>query len=277
VSAYLGPAIDGRSPSKEDQIMKTALTSSPAVPRNRRTALLAWAFLAIVTSTAAVEASEPGIACVQNQLNALGFDAGSADGSIGPNTRTAAEEYRRWMSGGAGGDGWSQPALTALNGEQWCRQIAVDHPETAEYQPVAIDQSYTVTASKGLVATFSLPAEGRISDVHLFFAFKTECEGDLWAMLTSPTGTKVVVMDRGEHRCSGTPTDFDSNNEELGRFFKGGRADGKWTFEFKDLNSNFEQGQLEEVRLEWWVTANGKTTKHTASLDGLPAFIPNPN
>jgi len=265
--------------------MKTTLRSLPvAILFNlgamRRTALLAAsALLAVMASSPASAASEPGIACVQNQLNALGFDAGSADGSIGPNTRAAAEEYRRWMSGGAGSDGWSQPALNALNGEQWCRRIAVDHPETAKYQAVTvnIEQSYTVTASKGLVATFTLPTEGRISDLHLFFAFKTECEGDLWAQLKSPTGTKVVVMDKGLRRCSGTPTDFDSNNEELGQFFKGGRANGDWTFEFKDLNSNFEQGQLEEVRLEWWVTANGKTTKHTASLDGLPIFIPNPN
>jgi len=48
-------------------------------------------------------------------------------------------------------------------------------------------------------------------------------------------------------------------------------------FEFKYLNNNFEQGQLEEVRIEWWVTANGKSTRYSASLDGLPAFIPNPS
>jgi subtilisin-like proprotein convertase family protein len=263
--------------------MKNSLKSllaiaAPGAPR-RNTLLATSVLLAIAASPAVSSASEPGIACVQNQLGALGFDAGGADGSIGPLTRSAAEEYRRWMSSGAGGEGWSQPALTALNGEQWCRRIAEDHPETARYQPVpvTIEQSYTVSASKGLVATFSLPMEGRISDVHLFFGFKTECEGDLWAMLSSPTGAKVVVMDKGLHRCSGTPTHFDSNNEELGRFFNGGRARGTWKFEFKDLNSNFEQGQLEEVRLEWWVTANGATTKHSASLDGLPAFIPNPN
>lgn len=29
-------------------------------------------------------------------------------------------------------------------------------------------------------------------------------------------------------------------------------------------------------RTSWWVTANGETTKYSASLDGLPAFIPNP-
>jgi len=145
------------------------------------------------------------IGCVQKQLNALGFDVGAADGSIGPLTRTAAEEYRRWMSSGAGGEGWSQPALTTLNGEQWCRKVAEDHPETARYQPVpvTIEQSYTVSASKGLVATFSLPTGGRISDAHLFFRFKTKCEGDLWAMLS--IGAKVVVMDKSLHRCSGTP------------------------------------------------------------------------
>lgn len=259
--------------------MKTELLSLPRKSGRRAALLAATALLAVVTSTAVAAASEPGIACVQKQLNALGFDAGTADGSIGPNTRSAAEEYRRWMSGGAGDEGWSQPALTALNGELWCRRIAQDHPETAKYQAVAVvvEQSYTITPRGGLVATFSLPAEGRISDVHLFFGFKTECEGDLWAMLTSPTGNKVVVMDRGQQRCSGTPTHFDSNNEELGQFFKGGRAEGPWKFEFKDLDANFNQGQLEEVRLEWWVTANGETTKHSASLDGLPAFIPNPS
>jgi subtilisin-like proprotein convertase family protein len=67
------------------------------------------------------------------------------------------------------------------------------------------------------------------------------------------------------------------NNEELGPFFKGSRAAGPWKFEFKDLDANFNQGQLEEVRLEWWVTSDGETKKHSASLDGLPAFIPNPS
>lgn len=255
--------------------MKTELKPLP-----RRAALLAAsALLAVVASTVGASAAQPGIACVQNQLNALGFKAGVADGSIGPNTRTAAEEYRRWMFNGAGGEGWTQPALTALNGELWCRQIAADHPETARYNvPVAtVEQTLTVTPGKGLVATFTLPADGKVSDVHLFFGFKTECEGDLWAMLTAPNGRNVVVMDRGLQRCSGTPTHFDSNNEELGSFFKGGRANGTWKFEFKDLDSNFNQGQLEEVRLVWWVTANGETTKYSASLDGLPAFIPNPS
>lgn len=244
-----------------------------------KTLLAASALLAAVALPAAALAAEPGIACVQNQLNALGFDAGRADGSIGPLTRSAAEEYRRWMMSGAGGEGWSQPALTALNGDLWCKKIATDHPETAEYQPmpVTIEQSTTIDGKKGLVATFNLPMEGRISDLHLFFGFKTECEGDLWGMLSSPTGAKVVVMDKGLQRCSGTPTHFDSNNEELGPFFKGVKAQGNWKFQFRDLNNNFEQGQLEEVTIEWWVTANGKTTRYTASLDGLPAFIPNPS
>jgi subtilisin-like proprotein convertase family protein len=243
------------------------------------TLLAASVLLAIAASPVISVASEPGIGCVQKQLNALGFDAGRADGSIGPLTRSAAEEYRRWMTGGAGGEGWSQPALTALNGELWCRQITKDHPETAALQPipVTIEQSYTVDGKKGLVATFSLPVEGRVSDVRLYFAFKTECEGDLWGQLSSPTGARVVVMDKGLHRCSGTPTDFNSDNEELGQFFKGGPAEGNWTFEFKDLNNNFEQGQLTAVRLEWFVTANGLTTKYKAALDGLPAFIPNPS
>lgn len=111
--------------------------------------LLSLVFL--LPSTFAARAEQPGIRCVQNQLNALGFSSGTPDGTIGKQTRKAAEDYRAWMSGGAGGKGWRQPALTALNGEFWCEKVGEAHPEVAKYSAAPVRLVAKVNA-----ATFDL-------------------------------------------------------------------------------------------------------------------------
>lgn len=109
----------------------------------RSIAIALTALTFALCSGSSAMAEQPGIRCVQNQLNALGFNSGKADGSIGAQTRKAAEDYRKWMSDGAGEKGWSQPALTALNGEFWCKKVGEAHPEVAKF----------ATAGERLVAT----------------------------------------------------------------------------------------------------------------------------
>jgi len=73
------------------------------------------------------------VRCVQQQLNRLGFDAGTADGIIGSRTFGAAESYIRYMKAGAGEPGWNQPDLTAANARHWCEKVADAHAEARRY------------------------------------------------------------------------------------------------------------------------------------------------
>ena len=222
-------------------------------------------------------AEQPGVRCVQNQLNALGFNSGRPDGTIGTLTRKASEQYRTWMSGGAGGENWSFPALTAMNGQMWCEGVAKDHPEVANFvTPVAEPTQYTSSGAGGLVAIFDVPVEGRITDWELHFGFKTECENDHRASLTSPSGQTLGLMDRGLGRCSGTPTSFWSDWDDPGPF-KGTQAKGKWKFVFKDLDANFHSGALEKVRMKLFISNGGTVTEYVVNLEGLPRQVPNPS
>jgi hypothetical protein len=222
-------------------------------------------------------AEQPGVRCVQNQMNALGFNSGRPDGTIGPRTRQAAEEYRAWMAGGAGGDGWSHPALTALNAQTWCEEVAKDHPEVARFVTPAFEPAqYTASGARGLIATFDVPVAGRITGWQLQFTFRTECEKDHYASITSPTGRQMVLMDRGLGRCSGTPSVYSSDNNDPGPFL-GVRANGKWQFVFKDLDANFHSGALEAMRMKVTVNNGGVVSEHTVELDGLPRQVPNPS
>lgn len=244
----------------------------------KRTSLLIASTCSLFAVFTSASWAQPGIQCVQNQLNALGFSAGSADGSIGPKTRAAAEEYRNWMMSGAGGANWSQPPLTALNGEFWCDRVGDAHPAVAKYAVTAapeIDQKVS-TGDDSVVAKFTLAVAGRVTGMTLDFKFKTECENDHWAAITAPNGKKMILMDRGNGRCSGSPMTFDSEND-LGSFFGGSNVRGSWEFEFKDLDSNFEQGVLEQVRVNWTVQDDGVTTEHSTSLAGVPFQVPNPS
>jgi hypothetical protein len=221
-------------------------------------------------------AEQPGIRCVQGQLNALGFNSGRPDGTIGPRTRQASEEYRTWMADGAGGDGWNQPALTALNGQDWCEQVAKDHPEVARFvAPASEPTEYTSSGASGLVATFDVPVAGRITDWELRFSFNTECENDHYAAVTSPNGRKLVLMERGLKRCTGAPTVYSSDNNDPGPF-KGINAKGKWQFVFKDLDANFHSGALQALTMKVTVNNGGVASQHTVELDGLPRQVPNP-
>jgi subtilisin-like proprotein convertase family protein len=220
-------------------------------------------------------AEQPGIRCVQNQLNALGFNLGTPDGTIGTKTRSAAEEYRAWMSGGAGEAGWSQPPLTALNGEFWCQKVGEAHPEVAKYAVAApAGPQYDVTPGK-MVATFDVPVAGTISAWRMRFEFKTQCENDHRIVLLSPAGRSVGLMERGLHRCSGKSAIFTSDNTD-GSAFLGSSAQGTWTMTFEDLDANAYTGALTKVRMDLGLDAGGATTKYTVKLTGLPKKVPNP-
>ena len=220
-------------------------------------------------------AEQPGIRCVQNQLDALGFKAGVADGTIGTATRAAAEEYRAWMSGGAGGAGWSQPPLTALNGEFWCQKVREAHPEVAKFG-LPLPQTHYEVSPGELVATFGFAEPGTISAWKVSFEYRTQCENDHKIVLTSPSGQSVVLMDRGLKRCSGRSTVFSGNGGDTSNFV-GSAAAGTWKFTFEDLDANRYTGALDKVQMQLTTTNAGTSTKQTVSLAGLPISVQNPN
>lgn len=259
--------------------LETKVQQSPCRPAGRLSHALATAFMlgaALLAFAAPAHADQPGIRCVQNELNALGFMSGVPDGSFGPQTSQAAEEYRTWMINGGGNTDWNGPPLNGANGEAWCAQVAKDHPEVARF--VGADHpsvQYTANGQDGLVATFEVPLEGRITAWELTFVFKTECENDHWASIESPSGDLVVIMDRGLHRCSGKPSVFTGSTKNAPPL-TGTEASGQWKLVFKDLDANFYSGFLMQARLKLTVERDGVVSKQTVRLDGLPRAIPSP-
>lgn len=86
--------------------------------------------VAIVIS--ALASAMPAIAsdavlCVQKQLNALGFDAGSEDGQFGSQTRQAGERYRQYMTKKYAG--WGSSPVSRGNASEWCKQIPNANPK----------------------------------------------------------------------------------------------------------------------------------------------------
>jgi hypothetical protein len=259
--------------------LKTKVRHAFCRPEHRLSPALATALMlgaALLAFATPANADQPGIWCVQSELNALGFTAGVPDGSFGPQTRQAAEEYRTWMINGGGNDAWHEPPLNSANGEAWCAQMAKDHPEVARF--VGADRPsvhYSSSGHDGLVATFEVPFEGSITRWELTFAFKTECENDHWASIESPSGDVVVIMDRGLHRCSKTPRVFTGSTKNAPPL-TGTEASGQWKLVFKDLDANFYSGFLMQARLKLTVDNNGVVSTQTIRFDGLPKAIPSP-
>jgi subtilisin-like proprotein convertase family protein len=135
---------------------------------------------------------------------------------------------------------------------------------------------YTASASQGLLATIAVPERGRVTAIQLDFEFSADCENDYWASLEAPGGQRVVIMDRGLHRCSGSARTFDGTTIDPPSMV-GTEAHGDWQLVFKDLDANAHSGSLRRARLRLTLDDNGSISEHTVALDGLPKAIPNPS
>jgi subtilisin-like proprotein convertase family protein len=179
------------------------------------------------------------------------------------------------MAGGAGEDGWSQPPLTALNGEFWCQKVMEAHPEVAKFALVPSQPTYEVTPGQ-MLASFDVPVAGTVTYWKIHFEFKTQCENDHHIELMSPTGRAIGLMDRGLNRCSGRFTTFTSDNEGQSGGFVDSEALGTWQLKFQDLDDNAYTGAMTKVRLELGIDVGGDTTKYIVKLNGMPKKVPNP-
>jgi subtilisin-like proprotein convertase family protein len=135
---------------------------------------------------------------------------------------------------------------------------------------------FTSDSNTGLTAKFDIPIAGKIKKWKLFFYFTTSCENDLKAFVSSPTGKRLYVMDRGLNRCSGEKLTYSSENTNDMGVFEGTDALGAWRFNMRDLDSNEHEAELEGVSMTLVVDDNGTLVEKTFYLQGLPRIVPNP-
>lgn len=97
-----------------------------------RHAIAGLLMIGVIGSASAALADTASVQCVQNQLRALGFDAGPSDGIVGVRTFLAGEAYIRFMKANAE-LGWAQPALNDGNAAHWCEKVAEAHPRVSSH------------------------------------------------------------------------------------------------------------------------------------------------
>jgi hypothetical protein len=88
-------------------------------------------FFVARTFPKAAPTSADAVRCVQDELNALGFDAGTADGVLGNRTKKAGEEYVLFMK--SKDAGYVMPTITVDNARLWCQTVAQQNPTVARF------------------------------------------------------------------------------------------------------------------------------------------------
>jgi hypothetical protein len=113
--------------------MNTTAKASRRTAKSIAAAIAVSLALSCSTAMAGVaESAVDAVKCVQNELNALGFEAGLADGLVGVKTFLASEAYIRYMRANAE-RGWAQPNLGVDNARHWCEKVAEAHPKVAPF------------------------------------------------------------------------------------------------------------------------------------------------
>lgn len=99
-------------------------------------------FLTLVVALCLCLAGAPGlardvhVACVQGQLQALGYDPGPVDGQSGPRTRAAVGAYVQGIEAERERAVFAMlPAFSNRAAVAWCREIGLRAPEAAAFMP----------------------------------------------------------------------------------------------------------------------------------------------
>ena len=75
---------------------------------------------------------EASVKCVQEEFNALGYEAGTADGKMGAKSRNAAEKYAAFMAEKT--PGWVMEPLSNDSAALWCEKVAEAWPDVAQFR-----------------------------------------------------------------------------------------------------------------------------------------------
>lgn len=103
-----------------------------------------FAFAAGLAVALPAFSDEASVNCVQQQLNALGYEAGNADGKMGAKSRNAAEKYAAFMAEKA--PGWAMEPLSNDSAALWCQTVAEAWPEVAQFfQAVNVETTPALT------------------------------------------------------------------------------------------------------------------------------------
>ena len=146
-------------------------------------ALVAGLWLGAATggANAAPDMSEAAIKCVQQELNSLGFDAGTPNGTFSPKTFLSGEAYLRFMKANSE-PGWTMPSLSIHNAEDWCTLVAQAHPKVdsfrlaleAQKEPLNAEQifdlAYKFDAGAGVPKNEKLAARWYLRAAQLGYA-----------------------------------------------------------------------------------------------------------
>lgn len=121
---------------------------------------IAVVFLLMLIPQTLAAASSPAVACVQNQLNALGYDTGKPDGLLGRKTRLAMAEYEK-QNGKL-----TRRRLDVDHAVIYCRQLGQRNSDLKAFWPSrqsqfefifgdSVSHKFRVDVSKALLKDFS--------------------------------------------------------------------------------------------------------------------------
>lgn len=133
--------------------------------------------------------------------------------------------------------------------------------------PAAIPDPGTV------MSTLVFPVSGPIQQMELFFEYTHQCEENLQAVLTSPTGTFVFVMVPGGKSCTGTLTTMNSTNDLVTGLYQGEEASGLWELSMSDVApADGYSGSFDEWSLTIEIESVGEPASVLLLLVGTLGF-----
>lgn len=140
-------------------------------------------FVMIVFALPSAKAAEqPGIACVQAQLQASGFDAGKVDGQLGAKTRAALSQFEEAFGT------VSTREIDASLGDAICRLIGLIEPRLREFWPATLRRT-NVVFSESVDTSFRESFLGTVNRV---------VDAERTILSVELSGTDVIVVAENE-------------------------------------------------------------------------------
>lgn len=136
-----------------------------------------------------------------------------------------------------------------------------------------------VPKAQPVMRTMNFGTVGTVDDWAVTFEFLTRCERNHYAVLTDPSGSRMLVMMRGNETCTGLANIFLGTTEAANADFDAfdwEPAQGDWEFRFYDLEDDALDAELKQVSLELWVdeSEGADVIEEEQIASSLPQSIP---